>query len=163
MPKADTFGAEDGSTRSSSDAEDNEFEADSTRKTSQICAGVLHPGGPPSNIHMENNSDVQIGSRLHYNAPVTINQYVSVLGNSDVTQNSFLHEAVKVPIPGVAISENISQGKLTKAAVVPHGVSRWKTKWKQQKCLEYNWVPIMASLSTIFIHKFQEHAPPPFF
>jgi hypothetical protein len=124
MPKADTFGAEDGSTRSSSDAEDNEYEADSTRKTSQVCAGVQHTGGPPSNIHMENNSDVQIGSRLHYNAPVTINQYVSVLGNSDVTQNSFLHEAVKVPIPGLDISENISQGKLTKA--IEHSCSTWR-------------------------------------
>jgi hypothetical protein len=120
MPQEDKFAADCRSDSSSSDTEVDEFGEDSARKTAQISTGVLHTGGAPSNIHMQNNSDVQIGSRLHYNAPVTINQYVSVLGNSDVTQNSVLHEAVKVPIGGFDISENVSQGKLTKAAVVCH-------------------------------------------
>jgi hypothetical protein len=114
MQKEDTFGADDGCNRSSSEDSDHEYEDVSTRKVSQVSTGVLHTGGSPSNIHMENNSDVHIGSRLHYNAPVTINQYVHVLGKNDGTQNSILHEAVKAPIHGFDTEENISQSKFTK-------------------------------------------------
>jgi hypothetical protein len=115
MVKEDIIGADDGSNRSGSEAEDHEYEEVSTHNTAQVSTCGLHNVGSPSNIHMENNSDVHIGSRLHYNAPVTINQYVSVLGNSDVTQNSILHEAVKAPIHGLDTSENISQGRFPKA------------------------------------------------
>jgi hypothetical protein len=112
MRKEGACGADDGSDRSSSEAEDHEYEEVSPRIAAQVSTGGLHSVGSPSNIHMENNSDVHIGSRLHYNAPVTINQYVSVLGNGDVTQSSILQEAVKAPIHGLDTSENISQGKI---------------------------------------------------
>jgi hypothetical protein len=115
MRKEDTSGADDGSNTSSSEAEDQEYEEVPTYNTAQVSTCGLHNVGSPSNIHMENNSDVHIGSRLHYNAPVTINQYVSVLGNSDVKQNSILHEAVQAPIHGLDTSDHISQGKFTKA------------------------------------------------
>jgi hypothetical protein len=110
MRKEGTRGADDGSDRSSSGSEDHEYEV-SPRIAAQVSTGGLHSFGSPSSIHMENNSDVHIGSRLHYNAPVTINQYVSVLGNGDETQNSILHEAVKAPIHGLDTSKNIPQGK----------------------------------------------------
>jgi hypothetical protein len=83
---------------SNAEEEDYEREEASTHKVSQVSTGVSHLGGPPANIHMENNSDVHIGSRLHYNAPVTINQYVHMLGNNEVTQDGILHEAVRAPI-----------------------------------------------------------------
>jgi hypothetical protein len=96
----------------SEDEEDCDYEGASTRKVSQVSTGVLHVGGPPSNIHMENNSDIHIGSRLHYNAPVTINQYVHVLGNSEVSRDGILQEAIRAPMNGLDAKENnISQGK----------------------------------------------------
>jgi hypothetical protein len=99
----------------SEDEEDFDYEDVSTRKVSQVATDVLHPGGPPSNIHMENSSDIQIGSRLHYNAPVTINQYVHVLGSSEGSHDGILQEAVRAPIHGLNAKENnISQGTFSR-------------------------------------------------
>jgi hypothetical protein len=48
---------------------------------------------------MENSSDVHIGSRLNYNAPVTINQCVHVLRNNDVIEDGgLLREAIRGPV-----------------------------------------------------------------
>jgi hypothetical protein len=151
MRKENDIGAHDGTNSSSSEAEDQEYENISTRNTSQVLTCGLHNVGSPSNIHMENNSDVHIGSRLHYNAPVTINQYVSVLGNSDVTQNSILHEAVKAPVHGLDTNEKISQGKFTKAQISFRlsVLDRLKTKEKEQTCLDCIWETLGSNLGLV--------------
>lgn len=100
--------SDDGCSRSGSEQEED-YEEVSTRKVSEISTGVLHVGGTPSNIHMENSSDVHIGSRLNYNAPVTINQCVHVLRNSDVIQDGvMLREAIRGPVHVVEPSRNSS-------------------------------------------------------
>jgi hypothetical protein len=87
---------------------DEHCEATSTRNVPQISTGVLQLGGAPSNIHIENSSDVHIGSRLNYNAPVTINQCVHVLRNSDVQNGDLLREAIRGPVHVLNPKENIS-------------------------------------------------------
>nr|CAD7441869.1 unnamed protein product [Timema bartmani] len=47
----------------------------------------------PTSVYMEGSRDVQIGSRLHYNAPVTINQYVHVLRSDSETQKEVVAES----------------------------------------------------------------------
>jgi len=84
---------------SSSSEQVEDCAATSTRNVPQISTGVLQLGGAPSNIHMENSSDVHIGSRLNYNAPVTINQCVHVLRNNDVIEDGgLLREAIRGPV-----------------------------------------------------------------
>ena len=92
---------------------DEHCDTTSTRSVPQISTGVLQLGGTPSNIHMENSSDVHIGSRLNYNAPVTINQCVHVLRNSDVIQDGgMLQEAIRGPVYVLDPKENTSsQGR----------------------------------------------------
>jgi len=99
---------------SSSSEQDEHRAATSTRNVPQISTGVLQLGGTPSNIHMENSSDVHIGSRLNYNAPVTINQCVHVLRNSDVVQDGdLLREAIQGPVHVLDPKENTSsQGRV---------------------------------------------------
>jgi hypothetical protein len=103
---------EDGCSGYSTD-QDEVSEVASTRSVSQISTGVLQLGGTPSNIHMENSSDVHIGSRLNYNAPVTINQCVHVLRNSDVIQDGgMLREAIRGPMHVLDTKDNTtSQGR----------------------------------------------------
>jgi len=97
----------------SSFEQDEHYAATSTYNVPQISTGVLQLGGTPSNIHMENSSDVHIGSRLNYNAPVTINQCVHVLRNSDVIQDGgLLQEAIRGPMHVLDPKENTSsQGR----------------------------------------------------
>jgi hypothetical protein len=108
----DAATSDDGCSGSSSEPDENIEEA-STSNVSQISTGVLQVGGTPSNIHMENSSDVHIGSRLIYNGPVTINQRVRVTRNSDVIQNGgVLREAILGPMHGLDTKETTSsQGR----------------------------------------------------
>nr|CAD7577427.1 unnamed protein product [Timema californicum] len=46
----------------------------------------------PTSVYMEGSRDVQIGSRLHYNAPVTIKQYVHVLRPDSETREEAVAE-----------------------------------------------------------------------
>lgn len=117
MQKKDVLATDDGSctysngSSTSEDEEDPDYEGVSTHKVSEVSTGALCLSGSPSNFHMENNSDVQIGPRLHYNAPVTINQFVHVLGNNEVSPDGILQEAVRAPIHGLDAEEsNKSQG-----------------------------------------------------
>jgi len=103
---------DDGCSNSSFE-QDEHCAVTSTHNVPQISTGVLQLGGTPSNIHMENSSDVHIGSRLNYNAPVTINQCVHVLRNSDVVQDGgLLQEAIRGPVHVLDPKENTtSQGR----------------------------------------------------
>jgi hypothetical protein len=104
---------DDGNSGSGSE-QDEDCEGASTRKMSEISTGVLQLVAAPSNIHMENSSDVHIGSRLNYNAPVTINQCVHVLGNSDVIKDgAIMREAIRGPVHLIDSDENTSQGRGT--------------------------------------------------
>ncbi|XP_021921578.1 peptidoglycan recognition protein-like isoform X2 [Zootermopsis nevadensis] len=116
MQKKDVLATDDGScthsngSSTSEDEEDPDYEGVSTHEVSEVSTGALCLSGSPSNFHMENNSDVQIGPRLHYNAPVTINQFVHVLGSNEVSPDGILQEAVRAPIHGLDAEEsNISQ------------------------------------------------------
>jgi hypothetical protein len=107
----DAAASDDGCSGSGSDQEED-YEDVSTGQVPQISTGVLHLGGAPSNIHMENSSDVHIGSRLNYNAPVTINQCVHVLKNDDVQNGVMLREAIQGPVHVLDPNQNTSsQGK----------------------------------------------------
>jgi hypothetical protein len=103
---------DDGSSSSSSELVED-CSATSTRNVPQISTGVLQLGGTPSNIHIENSSDVHIGSRLNYNAPVTINQCVHVVRNNDVIQDGgLLREAIRGPVHVLDSKETTSsQGR----------------------------------------------------
>lgn len=116
---ADEAAASDEGCSGSSSEQEEEYETVPTRTVSQISTGAVHVGGTPSNIHMENSSDVHIGSRLNYNAPVTINQCVHVLGNSDVIQDGvMLREAIQGPVRVVDPFQNgSSQGRRVQMCV----------------------------------------------
>ncbi|XP_069701774.1 peptidoglycan-recognition protein LA-like [Periplaneta americana] len=109
---------------SSSEDEDNEYEGASTRKASEVSAAIMeHPAGVTSNIHMENSSDVQIGPRLHYNAPVTINQYVSVLGNGEPGgQDGVVKQAITAPMQGLDQTLSTSNATIIGSDEKLHGV-----------------------------------------
>jgi hypothetical protein len=122
VPAADDGNCANSNGSTSEDEGDSDYEKISTREVAEVSTGALRLGGPPSNIHMENNSDIQIGSRLHYNAPVTINQYVSVVGSNDMPQDGILQEAVRAPIHGLDHKENgISQGAFSRWYTTRYG------------------------------------------
>lgn len=78
-------------------------------------ADVVRATGP-TNIHMENTHDVQVGPRLLYNAPVTVNQHVHVVkGDGEVLQY-----ALKAPLHD--IQGNYSDKKFEAASFL----STWK-------------------------------------
>jgi hypothetical protein len=93
--------------------QDEESDVPSTRSVTQISESVSQPGGTASSIRIDNSRDVQIGLRLNYNAPVTINQFVQVVRNSDVIQDGrLLREAIRAPMHILDPKENtLSQGR----------------------------------------------------
>jgi hypothetical protein len=57
---------------------------------------------PASTVHVDDCSDIQVGPRLTYNGPVTVNQIVQVTGgdggcNDVISQQRFLRQTITAP------------------------------------------------------------------
>jgi hypothetical protein len=83
---------------SENDDEESESESDSE--------GDSHKHGlqqvPASTVHVDDCSDVQVGPRLTYNGPVTVNQIVQVTGgdggyNDVISQQRLLRQTITAP------------------------------------------------------------------
>ena len=71
-------------------------DVDEEEEETQLQLREAATDNTPMNINVENSSDVQVGPRLLYNAPVTVNQHLHVVkGEGDVLQYALkapLHE-----------------------------------------------------------------------